>query len=1089
MRTDRDKRSDNERDIDDFLSQFDTPVEDLDTNVDRYLETPDSSRSASERRADATSHAASPSDEYARARNERSTGSASSHQHSAESKTSSDAKAEVKSKRRVNKKVKAAKASRKSGKSSDGSRFSSLKARLFLKENPYYSPSEGEYVIVNGKKHKNNPYKFSFKKLILDCIGLGLIMCLCAFIYAFVIISLAPKINASDIYDAIEQSSLIYDDQGKEIDSVYYSQDRTLVKYEDCPEDLVNAFVSLEDKTFWKHHGFNWTRMAGAVVSSVTGGGRISGTSTITQQLARNVYLADIKSERSISRKILEMYYAAQIEKCLSKEEIIEAYMNTIYLGFGCYGVDAAAHAYYSKDVKDLTLEQCASLAALPQAPDTYALIQYVDDANLSDTATNIIVRDPDTYVANDVSKDRRDLCLTLMKDQGYISEAQYKEAYGKDLIDFIKPTIDSGNQNYAYFHEYVIDQVVDGLMEKYNLSAEDAESMVYTKGLKIYSTLDQTAQKTVVKEFKNSANFPSIVNIRYDSNNNIVSNYGEVLLYDYDNFFNSKHEFKFKSGEVKVNDDGSVTVKRGNRLNIYTTEYDGTTDYSLEFKPTYVNEDTLYTYSGGYINIPAEYKKLDSNDNLVIDASYFKDYPDTWKINGSKVTITENGYTLTPKTIQPQAAMTIVGVGTGEVKAMVGGRTSKGQRLYNRALNPRQPGSSIKPLAVYGAALQKSFDLQAQGKKWTYQDFGYDSQGARGYGDYMTASSTVVDERMVVDGKEWPTNAGGGHSGSITFRRALQQSINTCAVKIQLQVGTDYSMQMLEKFGLSTLVTAADNPEVNDENTASLALGGMTKGAIPLEMALAYASFPAGGTRNSAIAFTKVVDSKGKTILTSKSEETKVMDEGVAWIMTDILKSVVSKGIGYPAAISGVQAGGKTGTTSDQFDIWFDGFTPKYAAALWIGTDVNLELSTMSGTAASLWGKIMNQIPAAKTGTYKEKPDDVISTGGEYYTKGTENGRTNYNGGNKKDKGKDKDSNGNDNPAVKPDDNNNGGGNKPGGGGDNPGGGGDNPGGGGDNPGGGGDNPGGGGDNPGGGGGNPGGGGGETGGESGQNL
>lgn len=968
MRIDRDKRTDNEKEIDDFFAQFETPVEDLSTDVNQYLSDYDSSKMATkqvEKRSRASEHSAPASRNEGKRKN----------------KKSSNSKKRTHSSSNVNK-----------------SKFSTLKNRLFLKKNPNYDPSKGSYVVVKGKKKKNKPYVLSIKKLFLDCIGLGVIMGLCCFIYAFAIISFAPKIDANDIYDAIERSSVIYDDQGKSVDSVFYNQDRTLVKYEDCPEDLVNAFVAIEDKTFWKHHGFNWTRMVGAVVSAVTGGGQISGTSTITQQLSRNVYLADIKSERSISRKILEMYYAAQIEKCLSKEEIIEAYMNTIYLGFGCYGVDAAAHAYYSKDVSKLNLEECASLAALPQAPDSYALVQYVDDANLSDQTTNIIVREPDTYVANDLSKDRRDTCLTLMKEQGYISESEYEKAYDKDLIDFIKPTIDNGSSNYAYFHEYLIDQVISDLMEEYDLTYADAESMVYTKGLKIYSTLDTTAQKTIVKEFKNSSNFPAITGIRYDSDDNILSKAGEIILYDYDDFFSKKGNFTFKNGECKVNDDGSVTIIRGKRLNIYTTEYDGQTDYSLEFKPTYEYDDTLYTHSGGYINIAADYKSLDSNDNLVIDASFFEDNPGLWKINGNKVTITEDGYTLTPKTIQPQAAMTIVGVGTGEVKAMVGGRTTKGKRLLNRALNARQPGSSIKPLAVYGAALQKSFDLQEKNQKWEYVDYGYDKQGAKGWGDYITASSSVVDEPMTVNGKRWPENAGGGYSGSVTFRRAIQQSINTCAVKIQLQVGTDYSIEMLKKFGLTSLVTSEDNASVNDENTAALALGGMTNGAIPLEMALAYASFPNGGERNSAIAYTKVVDSKGETILTSKSEKTKVMDEGVAWIMTDVLKSVVSAGIGSPASISGVQSGGKTGTTNDQYDIWFDGFTPVYAASLWIGTDNNIPLATMSGPAAALWGKIMNQIPNAKKGTYKTQPSNVIRYGSEYYTKGTETGLTKYN-------------------------------------------------------------------------------------------
>ena len=225
-------------------------------------------------------------------------------------------------------------------------------------------------------------------------------------------------------------------------------------------------------------------------------------------------------------------------------------------------------------------------------------------------------------------------------------------------------------------------------------------------------------------------------------------------------------------------------------------------------------------------------------------------------------------------------------------------------------------------------------------------------------------------------------------------MRRGLQQSINTVAVKIQLQVGNEYSAEMLKKFGLTTIVTKG---ATSDMNSAALALGGLTNGAIPLEMAQAYASFPNGGVRQSSVAYTTVTDRHGKVLLKSKSKKTKVMDEGVAFIMTDMLRTVVSNGIAGAASVSGVQAGGKTGTTNSNYDIWFDGFTPNYAASLWIGTDVNIKLSSMSGMAARLWGRIMNQVPNAKTGKYKSMPSNVIRVGSEYYTKGTEKGRATY--------------------------------------------------------------------------------------------
>ena len=957
MKSDKDNISKNEREIDEFLSKFEALDEDDSANAPVEHGTADSSQSSKGHKNNKN--------------------------------------------KRNNKGIK--RSASKSSKKKSGASLSGLirgngeplKDRLFLKDNPYYNPSLGADVIVNGKKIKNTPKVVSKGKIAKDIVGLFVILFVLAILYTFIIISTAPKIDPENIYDSVAQSSVVYDDQGKKVDTVFYNQDRQLISYKQMPKNMINAFVALEDKTFWKHHGFNWTRMAGAVVQSFTGSGHISGTSTITQQLARNVYLPKIKSQRSVRRKILEMYYASQIERTLSKEQIVEAYLNTIYLGFGSYGVYSASHAYFSKDPKDLSLEECAALAALPQAPDTYALVKLAGKDSVTEGDTNIILRNPDTYIANDMSKNRRDTALKFMHDQGYITDKDFKAAYHKNLIEFINPSVKSNKGVNSYFNEYLIDEVSRDLQKKYDISPQEAERMIYTGGLQIHSTMDSTAQKVAVEEFKNSSNFPSLVSIRKDSSGNVISSSGNIILYDYNDSFNSEGNFTLGKDEVSFGKDGSATIKRGKRLNIYTTKTGGKVNYSLEFKKQYVQEKgTLYIYSGGYINVPSKYKKLDSSDDLVIDKSYFKDFPNSMVKSGNTLVIKPDAYSLNEKTIQPQAAMVIVGVGTGEIKAMVGGRGQSGSRLYNRALNPRQSGSSIKPLSVYGAALQKSYEYAEKGETWPMVDYKHDKQGTRGYGDYLTASSTIVDEPMTFNGKTWPKNSNNRYSGAVSMRKGIQQSINTVAVKIQLQVGNEYSADLLKKFGLTTIVTEG---ATSDMNSAALALGGLTKGVIPLEMAQAFAVFPNGGVRQSSIAYTTVTDRHGKVLLKSKSKKTKVLDEGVAFIMTDMLKSVITQGIAGPAAVSGTQAGGKTGTTNDKYDIWFDGFTAKYAASLWIGTDVNIKLSSMSEMAARLWGKIMNQIPAAKTGKYNAAPDNVIRIGNEYYTKGTEKGRSSY--------------------------------------------------------------------------------------------
>lgn len=682
-----------------------------------------------------------------------------------------------------------------------------------------------------------------FLKVLKFLFIFGFIICLVGGIavsaYTYNIISNAEAIDPKNIYEELDKNSYIYDSKGKIISTLYDDEDRSIVKIDEMPENLVHAFIAIEDKTFYTHKGINVKRTIGAIVQKVLGKSEsISGTSTITQQLARNVYLPDIKSERTIQRKIVELYYALLIEKDLSKDEILEAYLNTVYFGYQNYGIETAAHSYFSKDVEDLTLEECAALAALPQAPDTYALLKNEEGENRTK------IKKTNLY-ANDISKDRRDLVLDLMVDQGYITKEEADGAR-KDLIDFINPDLSGDDNKYTYFNDYVLSTVIDDLMAKYDLDEDTATKIAYTGGLHIYTPLDSKIQGIIYKEFKDDDNYP-------------------------------------------------------------------------------------------------------------------------WAAE------------------EPQSAMVVCDVKTGQIKAMVGGRKTSGKKLFNRAISPRQPGSSIKPLAVYSAALQKSYELEKQGKQWDFVDYKHDKQGAK-YGSYITAGSKIVDEKMYFDGNIWPYNVTRTFTGNQTFRSAVQQSINTCAVKIQLQVGTDYSIKMLKKYGISTLVEDGDT---NDLNPASMALGAMTKGVTPLDMALAYAAFPNKGIRNSAVCYTKVVDAEGNILLTGESEKTKVMDEGVAWIMTDVLKSVVKyNGI---AILDGVEAGGKTGTTNDCYDIWFDGFTPKYSAALWIGTDHNKELSTMSTSAAVLWRRIMNQIPDVTEGEYPDQPSNVIYQRGEYYTEGTE--------------------------------------------------------------------------------------------------
>lgn len=827
----------------------------------------------------------------------------------------------------------------------------------------------------------------SRKSNILNGVILGVLAFVMVIgIYVGVVFAKAPKVDTDDIYSMLAQRSIMYDQDGNEIENLYFSDgNRTIIDYDDIPENMVNAVVSIEDKKFWKHNGFNFIRMGGAIVDSVFGGGQISGTSTVTQQLARNVYLAEIKSQRSLSRKLSEMYCTIVLEKNLSKEEIMEAYLNTIYLGYNSYGVQSAAQSYFSKDAKDLDLLECASLAALPKSPDTYALVQYSTAG--SDNSLPVLASDDSTnYVYNgDFSKDRRDLVLSSMKDEGFINQEEYDTAINDDLQKHMKISTASSSNAASYFTDFAVSQLIDDIVEEYGVTEADAQDMIYTGGLKIYTTMSSSMQQIVQEEFSDSSNFPSILYSRTNSNGDLLnSETGAIMLYSYSHYFNDKNEFTLENGEYTNNDDGGITILKGKRLNIYETEVNGEPDVSVEFKGMYTKDNgSFYFIESGALSIPQGYKTVDGDGNVVISGEFFTDYPDFFKKTDDGLVVASGNYTLKQKVRQPQGAMVIVDNSTGQIKAMIGGREIKGKQLFNRATSPRQPGSAMKPIGTYGPALQMSYEYQRDGKTMRL-----DTSEGSDWGKYITAGSVINDAAMTYGGRSWPTNWYGGYKGDMTLRTAVEQSANVPAVKTYLQIGPDYSSSMLKKNGITTV---DDEGEVNDLNPAALALGGMTSGISPLEMAAAYATFVNGGVYNEPISYTKVLDSKDEVLFEKKSEGKQVYNEGVAWIMTDILRTTVTKGIAGSAAISSQPVGGKTGTTSDNFDIWFCGFTPQYSAAVWMGNDINMELNSGSGETARMFSSVMGRICAdIPRESFKSRPSNVEVVNGEYYVKGT---------------------------------------------------------------------------------------------------
>lgn len=290
----------------------------------------------------------------------------------------------------------------------------------------------------------------------------------------------------------------------------------------------------------------------------------------------------------------------------------------------------------------------------------------------------------------------------------------------------------------------------------------------------------------------------------------------------------------------------------------------------------------------------------------------------------------------------KPQSAMVVLDPHTGGIKGIVGGIGKKsGDRILNRASQTyRQPGSTIKPLAVYAPAIE-------QGK--------------------IMPSTIVEDAPIDINGWK-PTNYYSGYKGKVTARSALKESMNTPAVRVLNEVGIDYSYDFLtKKLGFTSLVNneTRDGKKYTDKNLSSLALGGLTDGMSVTEMAAAYATFANNGLYNKPHSYTKVVNSEGKTILENKLEPSVAMSESTAFLTNSMLQSVIQSGTGTAARLaSGMPAGGKTGTTDEQNDRWFAGFTPYYVGVVWYGYDQPKSLEFLSyHPCMPVWKKVMDSI------------------------------------------------------------------------------------------------------------------------------
>ncbi len=325
----------------------------------------------------------------------------------------------------------------------------------------------------------------------------------CVIIGCYVLTHMISMVNGDRIIDLEyyqqnqDQTTIIYakdkNDKFVEISKLHGEKNRVWVDIEDMSEWMGKAFIAIEDKRFNEHKGVDWYSSTFGIIRSTISSGKVRGGSTLTQQLIKNLTGED---GRNINRKYHEMLSALNMEKYYEKEDILEAYLNTIYLSHNCYGVQTAAETYFGKDVSELNLAECAAIAGITQYPGYY-----------------------DPLWEPEANKERQELCLSMMLEQGMITQEEYEEAIDFELIftnsdkyvaeDKVEVETVTDNDIQSYYVDYVISSVIADLKEQ-GYSNYEATRMIYSGGLRIYSAVDMEIQSIVEDVYVHRAGFPS---------------------------------------------------------------------------------------------------------------------------------------------------------------------------------------------------------------------------------------------------------------------------------------------------------------------------------------------------------------------------------------------------------------------------------------------------------------------------------------------------------------------------------------------------------------------------------------------------
>ena len=728
-----------------------------------------------------------------------------------------------------------------------------------------YTPKIGNFFMVS-----------IFKIVVCVCVVLG-VCGMCAGIGLYMgIIATAPDISGVDVSPA-GFSTTVYDAEGNQTTKlIAENSNRIYVTLDKIPLHLQNAFIAIEDERFRQHNGIDIQGIMRAGVKALTSGDLSQGASTITQQLLKNNVFTSWTDESSkiekFRRKFQEQYCAVQLEKQMDKDTILENYLNTINLGQGTLGVQAASNRYFGKPASQLTISEAAVIASITQNPTKW---------------------NPITHPENNVK--RREEVLVKMRDQGYITNQEFAEAMSDDVYARIKTVDETVEKNsiYTYFVDELTEQVIQDLQDVCGYNYTQAYNAMYSGGLSIFTTQDPKIQKICDEEFANPENYPENVKYFLKYEVTYTDANGEPVNFSTQNF---ESYFKNKEGNSSFN-------------SIFNSQEEAEAAIE-EFKASV--EKPGYTF------------------------------------------VVENK-SLAP---QPQASITVMDQTNGSVLAIVGGRGTKAASLtLNRATDTkRQPGSCFKVLAAYAPALDA--------------------------GGYTLATTHVDEPYNYADGRP-VNNWYEGYKGVCSVRYGIEQSLNIVTVKALTDITPRVGFDALLNYGFTTLIEKRTewDGSVSSDITQALALGGVTDGVTNLELTAAYATIANKGTYIKPMLYTKIIDHDGNTLLENTMKTRKVLKDTTAYLLTDAMEDVVTKGTGARVNFGNMAIAGKTGTTSSNVDVWFAGYTPYYTASAWAGYDNNVHMgSSETNTAKNLWKACMGRIHEGLEYKAFSRPEGIVT-------------------------------------------------------------------------------------------------------------